>query len=177
MNTQLSKYLLRLAGIVPESYVDGPGVRYTVFFQGCPHHCKGCRNSQTWDFFGGTLCSVAELLDNIASAKKDNPCLEGVTFSGGEPFCQTHSLVFLAREIKKLHLNLVVFTGYYLEQLVKLPYALEMLNYVDLLIDGPFLQDKKSLALAFRGSSNQHLYPQKDIQDFLTSLKLESLNK
>lgn len=177
MYTQLSKYLLRLAGIVPESYADGPGVRYTIFLQGCPHHCTGCNNPQTWNFFEGTLCTVAELLDNITLAKRDTPYLEGVTFSGGEPFCQTQSLVFLAREIKKLNLNLVVFTGYYLKHLIHIPYAQELLPYIDLLIDGPFLLEKKSLSLAFRGSSNQRLYYHKDIKDFLSSLHLESLSK
>ena len=88
--------LLRLSGVISESIVDGPGFRYVVFTQGCPHGCPGCHNPQTHDFNGGTLIDPLTLLPEI----DENPLLAGVTFSGGEPFCQPEALLPLAREIK-----------------------------------------------------------------------------
>ena len=84
---------LRLAGTVEDSIVDGPGIRYTIFVQGCPHHCPGCHNPQTHDFAGGYLADPKSLLEEI----RKNPLLSGVTFSGGEPFCQPEALVDLGR--------------------------------------------------------------------------------
>ena len=85
--------LLRLSGVISESIVDGPGFRYVVFTQGCPHGCPGCHNPQTHDFNGGTLIDPLTLLPEI----DENPLLAGVTFSGGEPFCQPEALLPLAR--------------------------------------------------------------------------------
>ncbi len=170
----LSKYIVRMAGIVPESFVDGPGVCYTLFVQGCPHHCNGCHNPDTWDFFGGTLFTVEEIWEKIVLARKENPFLEGVTFSGGEPFGQAKSLAVLATQIKKLGLNITAYTGYTLEQLPEIPNAIELLQFVDILIDGPFIQEQKSLALPFRGSSNQNLYNRDQIETYLDSLKAPS---
>lgn len=177
----LAKYLIKMAGIVPESYVDGPGIRYTIFVQGCPHQCNGCHNPSTWDFFGGTVFTVDELLENIALAKKDNPYLDGITFSGGEPFSQAVPLTALAREIKKQGLHLVVYTGFTLEQLVLIPNARDLLVFVDTLIDGPFIIEKKSLSLPFRGSSNQRIIHKPEIEQILQlsaqqSIKIVSTN-
>lgn len=169
----LSKYLIRMAGIVPESYVDGPGVRYTLFVQGCPHHCPGCHNSDTWDFFGGTVLTADELLEKIGLAKEDNPYLQGVTISGGEPFCQASSLTFVASKLAQLNLDLVVYTGYTIEELPKVPNALELLPYVDILIDGRFQRENKSLTLPFRGSSNQRLLSKIQINEFLKNNGVE----
>jgi len=148
---------LRIAGIVPESFVDGPGIRLAVFTQGCGHHCPGCHNPETHDFSGGHFIEIQEILDMI----EENPLLDGVTFSGGDPMEQAAALVPLAREIKERGLNLVIFTGYLYEYLVahaeERPEFLELLTFADILIDGPFVLSKRSLELMYRGSSNQRI--------------------
>ncbi len=172
----LSNYEVRVAGIVPESYVDGPGVRFTIFVQGCPHHCSGCHNMDTWDFFGGTSFAVDELLEQIAFAKKENPFLQGVTLSGGEPFSQANVLVHLAKGIKELGIDLIAYTGYTIEDLPSVPCALEFLEYVDVLIDGPFVQELRSLTHPFVGSTNQRIIERKDIIDFLKHIEAEKIS-
>ena len=94
---------LRIAGTVNDSIVDGPGIRFAIFTQGCPHHCEGCHNPHTHDFEAGELVTLESLLDKI----KGNPLLDGVTYSGGEPFCQAEQLYTLGNEVKKLGMNIV----------------------------------------------------------------------
>jgi len=148
---------LRISGTVPESIVDGPGIRYTVFVQGCPHHCEGCHNPQTHDFDGGKVVS----LDSILDAIKKNPLLSGVTFSGGEPFCQPEALSELGEKVKSLGMNLVCYSGYTFEELLamakKNPAIHTLLSLTDILIDGKFILAEKSLMLKFRGSRNQRI--------------------
>jgi len=148
---------LRIAGIEPESFVDGPGIRMTIFTQGCNHHCPGCQNPQTHDFNGGHFIDI----DEIVSMIDENPLLDGVTFSGGDPMDQAEALIPLARIIKERGLNLVIFTGYTYERLMELsagrPGFFELLSFADILIDGPFIMAKKSLEIKFRGSSNQRI--------------------
>ena len=145
---------LRIAGTVNESIVDGPGIRFTIFTQGCPHNCKGCHNPQTHDFDGGELVDTDTLLEKI----KSNPLLDGVTFSGGEPFCQAQTLAALGAEVKKLGMNVITYTGYTFEQLYKDRDKNgweELLAVTDYLIDGPFILEQKDWEIKFRGSSNQ----------------------
>ncbi len=145
---------LRIAGTVNDSIVDGPGIRFTVFTQGCPHNCKGCHNPQTHDFDGGEVVDTDILLEKI----KGNPLLDGVTFSGGEPFCQAHELAYLGRQIKSLGLNIVTFTGYTFETLYEKRDENgwgELLDVTDILIDGRFVEELKDWNIKFRGSSNQ----------------------
>lgn len=148
---------VRIAGIEPESFVDGPGIRLTVFTQGCKHNCLECHNPQTHDFNGGHLISLAEILSMI----EENPLLDGVTFSGGDPMEQAEALVPLAREIKERGLNLVIFTGYVFENILsrreQYPHMYELLTFADMLVDGPFVLSKRCLDLKFRGSRNQRL--------------------
>ena len=148
---------LRISGIEPETFVDGPGIRLTVFTQGCHHHCPGCQNPQTHDFEGGHFIEREAIITMI----KENPLLDGVTFSGGDPMDQAAALVPLAREIKERGLNLAIFTGYTYERLMELtpekPELFELLSFADILIDGPFIMAKKSLELKFRGSWNQRI--------------------
>lgn len=148
---------IRLAGTVNDSIVDGPGIRYTVFVQGCPHNCEGCHNPQTHDFEGGRLIDTEEILEQI----KKNPLLKGVTFSGGEPFCQAAALAALGRKIHALGLNVTTYTGYTIEKLYEgqeeHPEWLSLLEQTDYLIDGPFILSQKSLMLSFRGSKNQRI--------------------
>lgn len=145
---------LRIAGTVNDSIVDGPGIRFTIFIQGCPHNCKGCHNPQTHDFDGGELVDTDTLLEKI----KSNPLLDGVTFSGGEPFCQAQTLAALGAEVKKLGMNVITYTGYTFEQLYKDRDKNgweELLAVTDYLIDGPFILEQKDWEIKFRGSSNQ----------------------
>ena len=148
---------LRIAGIMRESIVDGPGIRFAVFCQGCPHHCPGCHNPETHDFQGGTEVSIEKILQAI----DENPILKGVTFSGGEPTCQAEGFLSLAEEIKARGLDITMFSGYTYEQLQtraeEEPALKRLLELTDLLIDGPFIKAKKDLTLQFRGSSNQRL--------------------
>lgn len=148
---------LRIAGTVNDSIVDGPGIRFTVFTQGCPHHCPGCHNPQTHDFNGGMITDTAVIIDKIL----ENPLLDGVTFSGGEPFCQCEPLCEIAEKVKKAGLDIVTFTGFTFEQLTEQSddvnmYA-KLLGYTDILIDGRFIEAEKSLEASFRGSLNQRI--------------------
>lgn len=147
---------LQLSGTANDSIVDGPGLRFTIFVQGCPHRCKGCHNPQTHDFKGGTPADTEELLEKI----RRNPLLDGVTFSGGEPFCQALPLAEIGKNVHALGLNIITYTGYTFEEL----YARrnengigKLLEVTDYLIDGPFVEAQKSYQLQFRGSANQRI--------------------
>ena len=144
---------LRIAGIVNDSIVDGPGLRYTIFTQGCPHHCEGCHNPQTHPFKGGKKVRQKKICKEI----QKNPLLYGVTFSGGDPMSQAKELLPIAKFVKEQGLELACYTGYVYEQLVggSVPYAKELLSYIDILIDGKFVLSQKSLNLKFKGSANQ----------------------
>lgn len=148
---------LRVSGIVDESIVDGPGLRFVVFTQGCPHHCPGCHNPQTHSFSGGSLMSVDEIMEMFC----EDPLLSGMTFSGGEPFSQPEALSLLGEKVKAAGKNLVIYTGYTIEELLEMcksnHYIQKLLMQCDLLIDGPFIESLKDADLLFRGSSNQRL--------------------
>ena len=149
--------ILKIAGVVRESIVDGPGLRFVVFCQGCPHNCPGCHNQGALDFNGGYECHT----DRILAAIDDNPLLDGVTFSGGEPFCQAGELSTLGEEIKKRGLKIVTFTGYTYEKLIDIskdnPEIEKLLSVTDVLIDGPYKKEERELTLQFRGSRNQRI--------------------
>ncbi|MHC1695033.1 MAG: anaerobic ribonucleoside-triphosphate reductase activating protein [Eubacteriales bacterium] len=148
---------LRIAGLVKESTVDGPGIRFTVFVQGCPHHCEDCHNPHTHDFDAGTEYTVDELFQAI----KRSRLINGVTLSGGEPFCQAQALSLLAEKVKMIRLSIITYTGFVFEDLVQMAKCDEgvhnLLKYTDYLIDGRFEKDKKDLSLLYRGSSNQRI--------------------
>jgi anaerobic ribonucleoside-triphosphate reductase activating protein len=149
--------MLRLAGIVRESIVDGPGVRFVVFAQGCPHRCPGCQNPQTWSFGGGFEVKT----ETIIAEMKRNPLLKGLTLSGGEPFCHPSGMAELAREARLHGFDVVAYTGFTFEELLeqqkKDTSIRTLLEQIDLLIDGPFIGHLKSYELIFRGSSNQRI--------------------
>lgn len=152
---------LRIAGVVRESIVDGPGIRFTIFAQGCPHGCEGCHNPETHDFNGGYLCSIEKILGEIDK----NPLLSGVTFSGGEAFCQAEEFYQLALAVKERSLDIVAYSGYTLEelrQMAKTNKAIgDLLGSIDYLIDGPFVLAERDLTLEFRGSRNQRFISMK----------------
>lgn len=146
--------MLDLSGIVGDSIVDGPGIRTTVFSQGCPHHCEGCHNPDTWDFGCGTPMDEETILQIVRS----NPLCRGVTFSGGEPFAQSEGFARLAALLKAEGYEVASYSGYTFEELLSgSPEQKKLLESIDILIDGPFLLAEKSLELVFRGSRNQRI--------------------
>lgn len=146
--------MVNLAGVVSDSIVDGPGIRTTIFAQGCPHHCEGCHNPETWDFSGGTEVST----DQILGIVRFNPISRGVTFSGGEPFAQAEGFAEIAKALKTGNYEVASYSGYTFEELLNgTPAQRELLQWLDVLIDGPFVMKEKSLELAFRGSRNQRI--------------------
>lgn len=146
---------LRIAGTQRDSIVDGPGIRYVIFTQGCPHHCEGCHNPQTHDFEGGEVADVEGILKEIF----ENRLVGGVTFSGGEPFCQADALVPIAEALKTRGKHLMIYTGYLLEELQKMPGlgVQRLLELADILVDGPFVLAQRNLTLPYRGSENQRV--------------------
>ena len=146
--------MLDLSGIVSDSIVDGPGIRTTIFSQGCPHHCEGCHNPETWEFGCGTQMEEERLLQIVL----ENPLCRGVTFSGGEPFAQAEGFAKLAKLLKEKGYEVASYTGYTFEQLVKgTPAQQALLSSIDILIDGPFLLAERTLEASFRGSKNQRI--------------------
>lgn len=153
---------IRIAGVVKESTVDGPGFRYVVFTQGCPHNCKGCHNPDTHDFKGGRLVSIDKLVDDI----NKNPLLKGVTISGGEPFMQPKQVYNLISKIDKNKHSIMIYTGFEYEELLKKSeendYFYKILENTDILIDGKFEETLKSENIMFRGSTNQRAIESKN---------------
>ena len=145
--------MLRVAGVEPSSIVDGPGFRYTIFLQGCSHHCKGCHNPATWDFSGGTEMEISNIAADIDKAYY----IDGVTISGGEPLDQADRLIELLNMLKQKGLHIIMFSGYTFEEAVIDKDKRACLEKTDILIDGEFIEEKKSLDLRFRGSTNQRV--------------------
>lgn len=145
----------RLSGIVNDSIVDGPGLRLAVFMQGCPYGCPGCHNPQTHDVMGGREADTEE----VRAMLKKNPLLDGLTLSGGEPLLQPQAAREMAEMAKAQGLNVWCYTGDTVEHmmLTKDPEIMLALEQIDVLVDGPFILEQKSLDLRFRGSRNQRL--------------------
>lgn len=163
---------IRVAGFVNDSIVDGPGIRYTIFTQGCKHDCGGCHNKHTHDLKGGYLIEIDEILDAI----KKNPLLDGITISGGEPFLQAIACAELASKAKKLNLDVITYTGFTFEQLILNEDYMKLLNQTDILIDGPFIEKQKSLSLLYKGSRNQRIIDVKESLDMKRAVEC-SLNE
>lgn len=146
---------MRIASTVNDSIVDGHGLRYAVFTQGCPHRCPGCHNPTTHDPAGGWESSLTAL---IAGLDK-NPLAEGLTLSGGEPFSQAADCAKLAWLAHRRGKNVWTYTGYTYEQIIRAgnPEWDALLSETDVLVDGPFIEKEKSYELHFRGSRNQRL--------------------
>lgn len=145
---------LRIAGVVKESTVDGPGFRYVIFTQGCPHKCEGCHNPETHDFNGGKLVPIDKIVQDI----KKNPLLAGVTISGGDPLMQAGQVAKLIDKLDK-KLTVMVYTGFTYEYLLKNSdnnnKYMDLLERTDILMDGKFVKELMDENLIFRGSSNQ----------------------
>jgi anaerobic ribonucleoside-triphosphate reductase activating protein len=147
--------IIRICGVEKESIVDGPGFRYVLFVQGCPHRCKGCHNPESWDFDSGYEMTTKEVFRDI----RKNPYLQGVTFSGGEPFEQADALLELGLMIKEAGMGLMSYSGYTIEQLeAKHDEATDkLLDILDILVDGPYIEAERNLTLIYRGSENQRV--------------------
>lgn len=149
---------IRLAAdLQSDSIVDGEGIRTVIWTQGCPHHCPGCHNSDTWDFNDGALLDTQYVKDKLSKLKIQ----DGITFSGGDPMCQAEACADIARFAKDLGMNIWCYTGYTYEQLMFLSrtnkHVMEFLSLVDVLVDGKFVLEEKSDAAIFRGSPNQRI--------------------
>lgn len=142
---------IRIAGIVPESYVDGEGIRFTVFMQGCLRNCPGCHNPNTHSTDGGKIIDTAEIIDAV----KKNPLLTGITLSGGEPLLQIEPALEIAKATKNLNLDVWLYTGYKFEEIPA--EAQELLKFVDVVVDGEYIEELRDLELEFRGSKNQRI--------------------
>lgn len=150
---------LRIMDIVDGTSVDGPGLRTSVYTAGCAHACPGCHNPDTWPFDAGRDAEVADLLEHIGRNGFN------VTITGGDPMYQAQALLPLARGIRDMGLNIWCYTGFTFEQLLQLPDAVSLLHYIDVLVDGPFLLERRDTGLRFRGSDNQRII------DVATSLR------
>ena len=160
---------IRLAGIAYESLVNGPGMRRVFFAQGCKHNCNGCFNPDTHDFNGGQLMNMDDLIRDV----KGNPMIKGITFSGGDPMEQADKFAYMAKEFKKLNLNIWCYTGYEFEELLNISKKdkgiLELIENIDVLVDGKFQLENKKDGLRYRGSSNQRII---DVKEALKNNKI-----
>lgn len=160
---------LQVFGLVPDSIVDGPGLRYSVFVQGCTHQCPGCHNPESQPCEGGTTYSIDSIYEDI----KANKLIQGVTFTGGEPFEQPEACAVLAKSLKGDGYDIWAYSGYTFDALKRMaeesPAVREFLETIDVLVDGPFVEALQSYELDWRGSSNQRII---DMPKTLASGKL-----
>lgn len=146
---------VRLAGVIETSINNGEGIRKVIFAQGCKHHCKGCFNPDTHDFNGGYECDTEKIIERI----NNDYMIDGVTFSGGDPFEQAEAFAHIAKNINK-DLTIWCYTGYTLQQIIDnidRPGWKELITNINVLVDGKFEEDKKNRNLKYKGSSNQNI--------------------
>ncbi len=146
--------MMRMYGLEQNSYVDGPGIRMAIFFQGCLHKCEGCHNPGSWPMYGGEKIDTNDLMKKMAN----DPLLDGITLSGGEPFLQPQPALALARFARQRGLSVWCYTGYTFEKISEWQDNRKtLLQNIDVLVDGPFKLEEKSLDIPWRGSQNQRL--------------------
>ena len=146
---------MKIYGLVQDSIVDGPGFRFVCFTQGCPHHCPGCHNPDSHDPLGGTDMTSDEVIRQMLS----NPLTDGLTLSGGEPFAQAEDCLTLAQTAHAKNLNVWSYSGWTFEHLLHNGTDAQkaLLRELDVLVDGPFVMEERSLTLNWRGSRNQRV--------------------
>lgn len=147
--------MARIYGLVQNSYVDGPGIRMAIFFQGCLKHCKGCHNPGAWEPCHGVEMDTEELKRRMAI----DPLLQGITLSGGEPLLQPEVALELAKFAHSLGLNVWCYTGYEMEDIVRSGTDSQwaLVTEADVVVDGAYIESERSLDLKWRGSRNQRL--------------------
>ena len=165
---------IRIAGLVNDSIVDGPGIRIAVYTQGCPHDCEGCHNKKAQDYDGGFNADIYKLADKIVRARTTK-----LTFSGGEPFSKAGELVKVAKLVREIKdVEIITYTGYLFEELLEMAKTdkdvKELLSVTNYLVDGKFEQDKKTMDWFFRGSSNQRIF---DITCYPNSAKAKLIER
>lgn len=144
---------LRVLDIIEETMVDGTGLRTAIYFSGCNHFCKGCHNPQSWNLHNGKQKTIDELLEIIKADEFAN-----VTFSGGDPLYQCEGVTELAKRIKdETNKTIWCYTGYTYEEILANDYLKQILPYIDVLVDGPFVEELRNTDLPFRGSENQRI--------------------
>lgn len=153
---------MRYAGLIKNDFNAGPGVCVTFFTQGCPHHCPGCHNPETWDFNGGKEVTQ-EVIDEIIKAINHNGIMRSLAIMGGEPLCDENLFLtdLIIREVKKVYpyIKIYVWTGYEYKNLVNKEDSRlkDILNTINVLIDGPYIKELRDVTLQMRGSSNQNI--------------------
>jgi anaerobic ribonucleoside-triphosphate reductase activating protein len=155
----LDEVILRVAQIVPWTEAEGPGVRFALWFQGCPLRCPGCCNPEMLPFEGGTGMTVAEVLRRIEEAARDHG-VEGITLLGGEPLAHATGAAVLARALRERGLTVMVFSGYTLEQAQEMtdPHVMELIGLTDILVDGPYVRELPDTTRRWIGSTNQRIH-------------------
>ena len=146
---------VRLASnLQSDSIVDGDGIRTVIWFQGCKHHCKECQNPETWNFDGGMEVDIEDIKEQLKKLKYQT----GITLSGGDPFFQASAAAEIAKFAHSIGLNVWTYTGFTYDEIINAnDEKMELLKNTDVLVDGRFEIDKKSLACEFRGSTNQRV--------------------
>ena len=151
--------ILRLASpLEVDSVSNGDGLRMVLWFQGCLYECKGCHNLESWAIDGGQVYLIEDIVNEI----KKHPHNEGLTLSGGDPLLQISALKILLPQLKDLGLNIWLYTGDVYENLIKDSNFREIIKYIDILVDGPFVEKMLDLNLSYRGSRNQRLIDVKE---------------
>lgn len=146
---------IRINSYIPKTNVEGPGTRFCIWVQGCSIHCKGCANSKMWDKSGGREYDTSEIISLIKSYKNK---IEGVTFLGGEPTEQIDAVTEISKEVQKMGLSVLVFTGHTIKELEHRKDFQELIRHIDILIDGRFEKENLDYSRAWVGSSNQNYY-------------------
>lgn len=148
--------MIPVMDIYYDSIVDGEGLRNVLFVAGCPHHCNGCHNPESWNYHNGKMTSVDEIFERLL----DNPIADGVTFSGGEPMLYAKELLPLAKRIKEeTDFNIWCWSGWEFEELKQNKHQAELLKYIDVLVDGKFVLELRDITERnmYRGSLNQRV--------------------
>lgn len=151
---------INLSGYVDSSIVDGPGVRFAIYTQGCMHHCEGCHNPKTW----ATEDNIVYDIDKLIELVEDQSLGKSVTLTGGDPLFQIDSTIELASKLKAKGYNIWLYTGYTLEQIKSNQKLSGILNHIDVLVDGKFVEELKDFNLEYRGSSNQKIIKSEDFK-------------